>query len=353
MSSKRQVKAGDKLIGGGARITVQSMTNTETWDVDATVAQIKSLESAGCDIVRSSVYDKECAKAISKIKQNISIPLVADVHFDYRLAIAAIENGADKIRFNPGNIGSEAKVRELVSCAKMHSAPVRIGVNSGSVEKEMLEKYGGPTPEAMVESVLKHVRILERAQYEDMVLSVKASNVPDTVKAYRLLDKQVDYPLHIGVTEAGSDSEGLVKSSMGIGALLLDGIGDTLRVSLTGDVVQEVVAAKMILRAAGILKTGVEVVSCPTCGRCKVDLTSVVNRAKNELVCDDKYIKVAIMGCVVNGPGEAKEADIGIAFAPDGAVMFKKGERVFSGKKDEVIKEFFQQAKLLINTEEQ
>ncbi|MBQ9833042.1 MAG: (E)-4-hydroxy-3-methylbut-2-enyl-diphosphate synthase, partial [Clostridia bacterium] len=251
MSSKKQVRAGGILIGGGARVTIQSMTNTETWDDEATVRQIKSLEDAGCDIVRSSVYDMECAKAIGRIKQRIKIPLVADVHFDYRLAVAAIENGADKIRFNPGNIGSEANVRELVACAKMHHAPVRIGVNSGSVEKEMLQKYNGPTPEAMVESVLKHVRILEKAEYTDIVLSVKASNVPDTVEAYRILDKTVDYPLHIGVTEAGSDKEGLVKSAMGIGALLLDGIGDTLRVSLTGDVIQEVEAAKMILRAAG------------------------------------------------------------------------------------------------------
>ncbi len=351
MSSKLQVKVGGKLIGGGATVTIQSMTNTETWDVEATVAQIKSLENAGCDIVRSSVYDKECAKAISKIKQRISIPLVADVHFDYRLAIAAIENGADKIRFNPGNIGSKENVRELVACAKMHNAPVRIGVNSGSVEKEMLQKYGGPTPQAMVESVLKHVKILEEEQYTDIVLSVKASNVPDTVEAYRILSKITDYPLHIGVTEAGSDSEGLVKSAMGIGALLLDGIGDTLRVSLTGDVVQEVNAAKLILRAAGLLKTGVEVVSCPTCGRCKVDLSSVVARAKKELVCEDKYFKAAIMGCVVNGPGEAREADIGIAFAPDGAVMFKKGERVFSGKANVVTEEFFTQAKRMINDE--
>lgn len=352
MNSKLQVKVGNKFIGGDAFITIQSMTNTETWDVEATVNQIKSLEKAGCDIVRSSVYDKECAKAIKKIKEQINIPLVADVHFDYRLAISAIENGADKIRFNPGNIGSKENVRALVSCAKMHHAPVRIGVNSGSVEKEMLKKYGGPTPKAMVESVLEHVKILEEENYTDIVLSVKASNVPDTVEAYRLLSKITDYPLHIGVTEAGSDSEGLVKSAMGLGALLLDNIGDTLRVSLTGDVVQEIDAAKMILRSAGLLKTGVEVVSCPTCGRCKVDLSQVTARAKKELKCEDKYLKIAIMGCVVNGPGEAKEADIGIAFAPDGAVMFKKGERVFSGKQDVVKEEFFAQAKRMINDEQ-
>ncbi|MEL7607937.1 MAG: flavodoxin-dependent (E)-4-hydroxy-3-methylbut-2-enyl-diphosphate synthase [Bacillota bacterium] len=340
----KRVMVGGVPLGGGAPVSVQSMTNTDTRDIEATVAQILALESAGCDIVRASVYDKECASAFARIRPRIHIPLVADIHFDYRLAILAMENGADKIRFNPGNIGSEQNVRALVSCAKAHRVPIRVGVNAGSLEKDVLDRFGGPTPEAMLESALKHVRLLEGEGFFEIVLSLKASNVQDTVKAYRLASKEVDYPLHLGVTEAGRSLSGIVKSSVGIGALLLDGIGDTIRVSLTGDPVKEVEAGLWILRAAGVDKGGVEIISCPTCGRCRVDLESAVERVERALPKNGPKIKVAVMGCAVNGPGEAKEADIGIAFGPENAVVFRCGEKAYAGKMPEILDRFVQDA---------
>lgn len=335
--SSRQVSVAGAAIGGGAPMTIQSMTNTDTRDVQATAAQILALEAAGCEIVRCSVYDMDCAEAIPDIKANIHIPLVADIHFDVRLAIAAIEHGADKLRFNPGNIGGETQVKRLAACASMHHVPIRIGVNSGSVEPALLQKYGGPTPEAMVESALTHAALLEREGFYDTVLSLKASNVPDTVAAYRQAAQRTDYPLHIGVTEAGAGSDAAIKSAVGLGALLLEGIGDTLRVSITGDPVQEVYAAQAILQAAGIRRFGVEVVSCPTCGRTGVDLLSAVTEVKARLAHIKQPLTVAVMGCAVNGPGEAREADVGIAFGSGSGVLFEKGEQKASGTARDMI----------------
>ena len=346
---KRSVMAKNVPMGGGSPITIQSMTNTDTANAEATVEQIKRLERAGCEIVRVSVYNEDCVNAIPAILERISIPLVADIHFDYKLAIGAMKNGVHKIRFNPGNIGNAANVRELVACAKDLRVPVRIGVNAGSLEKSMLERFNGPTPEAMVESALKHAAILERENFYDTVISIKASNVPDTVAAYRMADMRCDYPLHLGVTEAGLAAAALVKSAIGIGSLLLEGIGDTFRVSLTGDPALEVKAAQMILRSVGLRKEGVELVSCPTCGRCKVDLETVARRVTEELPNDKGYLKVAVMGCAVNGPGEAKEADIGIAFGENNAVVFKHGEREFSGPLPEVVEQFLQAAKEMLD----
>ncbi len=345
---KRSVLVRGVQIGGGAPITIQSMTNTDTADVNATVEQIKRLERAGCEIVRVSVYNEACVSAIPSILERISVPLVADIHFDYKLAIGAMKNGVHKIRFNPGNIGNAANVRELVACAKDCRVPVRVGVNAGSLEKGMLERFGGPTPEAMVESALKHVAILEREGFYDTVISIKASNVPDTVAAYRMADMRCDYPLHLGVTEAGLAAAALVKSSIGIGSLLLEGIGDTFRVSLTGDPVIEVKTALLILRALGLKKEGVELISCPTCGRCNVDLEAVARRVEAELPQDKGFLKVAVMGCAVNGPGEAKEADIGIAFGVNNAVVFKHGEREFSGPMPDVVEQFLHEAKQML-----
>lgn len=345
----RRVMVGNVAVGGGAPVTLQSMTNTDTRDADATVAQILRLEAAGCEIVRSSVYDDACAKAVSNIKSRIHIPLVADIHFDYRLAIAAIEHGVDKIRFNPGNIGSQEKVRELVAAAKDHGTPIRIGVNGGSLEKEMMERFHGPTPEALAESALKHAAILEKEGFYDTVLSVKASNVADTILANRLVSEKADYPLHIGVTESGMELAGIVKSSIGIGSLLFSGIGDTLRVSLTGDPVNEIKTGHEILAALGIRRNGVEIVSCPTCGRCAVDLESIVRRVRAELPSADAgYLKIAVMGCVVNGPGEAKEADIGVAFAPGGGMVFKKGEKAYTAPLADIVDRFIADAKSMI-----
>ncbi|MBR3382095.1 MAG: flavodoxin-dependent (E)-4-hydroxy-3-methylbut-2-enyl-diphosphate synthase [Clostridia bacterium] len=340
----KSFKIRDIAIGGGAPVTIQSMTNTDTRDARATAAQILELEAAGCEIVRFSVYDEDCAKAIPTIRELTHIPLVADIHFDHRLAIAAIENGIDKVRINPGNIGSEAKVRELVAAAKERHIPIRIGVNGGSLEKDVLAKYG-VTAEAMVESALSHVAILERCGFEDIVLSLKASTVAKTVEAYRIARERTPYPLHLGVTEAGSGEAALVKSSIGIGSLLLDGIGDTIRVSMTGSPVQEVHAAKRILNAVGLRSEGVEVVSCPTCGRTRVDLPAIVERVSNALPNTDKPLRVAVMGCAVNGPGEAREADIGIAFGSVNAVVFRKGELVYSDKLPGVIDRFIEDVK--------
>lgn len=332
-------KIGSVRIGGGAPVTIQSMTNTDTRDAEATTAQILALEEAGCEIVRFSVYDEKCAEAIPYIKAHTHIPLVADIHFDHRLALAAIDKGIDKIRINPGNIGSEAKVRELASAAKANGIPIRIGVNGGSLEKDILAKYG-VTAEGMVESALAHAAILERCGFHDIVLSLKASTVFKTVEACRIARERTCYPLHLGVTEAGMGEDAIVKSSIGIGSLLLDGIGDTIRVSLTGDPVREVVAAKRILAAAGLRPQGVEVVSCPTCGRTRVDLPAIIDKVNAALPKTDKALRIAIMGCAVNGPGEAREADIGIAFGSVNAVVFKKGELCYSDALPGVVDRF-------------
>lgn len=337
MASVKQVLVGGVPVGGGARISVQSMTNTDTRDIEATSAQIHSLESAGCDIVRVSVYDMDCALALKGIKDAIHIPLVADIHFDYRLAIAALENGADKLRFNPGNIGEAARVKLLADCARSHNVPIRVGVNGGSLEKDLLEKYGRPSAEAMVESALHHVRLLEEAGFYDIVISIKSSSVLDTVNGYRLLSKSTEYPLHVGLTEAGMGNYAIVKSAVCMGALLVDGIGDTIRVSLTGDPVDEVYTAIDILCAAGLRSAGVEIISCPTCGRCRVELLDIVTELNERLCTVSIPVKIAVMGCAVNGPGEAKGADIGIAFGEGNGVLFKHGVKLSSGPVEEII----------------
>lgn len=333
----RSVKVGNILIGGGNNVVIQSMCNTDTRNVKETVAQIKRLEEAGCEMVRVAVPDMEAAKAIDEIKKEISIPLVADIHFDYRLALEAMEQGIDKVRINPGNIGSEEKIRAVVEKAKEKHIPIRIGVNSGSLEKDLLEKYGHVTPEALVESALKHVKILERYDFHDIVISIKASSVPFSIAAYSLLSQKVDYPLHVGITEAGTVWGGTVKSAVGIGSILAMGIGDTIRVSLTGDPVEEIKAAKEILKSLELRKFGVEFVSCPTCGRTQIDLVSIASQVEEKCRKINKNIKVAVMGCVVNGPGEAREADIGIAGGKGEGLIFKKGEIIKKVPENELI----------------
>lgn len=334
----RKVYCGDFAIGGDAPISIQSMTNTKTADVQSTVRQIKKLEEAGCEIVRVAVPDMESAEAIQKIRRNIQIPLVADIHFDYRLALTCIDNGVDKLRINPGNIGDIDRVKAVVKKAKERNIPMRIGVNAGSIEKRILDKYGGVTAEAMVESALEHVSILEHLDYYDTIISLKASDIPLTLAAYQLMSEKVDYPLHIGITEAGTLWSGTIKSSVGIGALLLNGIGDTIRVSLTGDPVEEIKVAKEILQSAGIRSFGVEIISCPTCGRCQIDLISLTNKIEKKIKNINKPIKVAIMGCAVNGPGEAREADIGIAGGKSSALLFKKGEIIRKIEEEQIEK---------------
>ncbi|MCR5673896.1 MAG: flavodoxin-dependent (E)-4-hydroxy-3-methylbut-2-enyl-diphosphate synthase [Lachnospiraceae bacterium] len=320
------IKIGDRVIGGGNPILIQSMTNTKTEDVEATVAQIKRLEAAGCDIVRSTVPTAEAAAAISAIKSRINIPLVADIHFDYRMAIAAIENGADKIRINPGNIGSEANLREVVAVAKERGIPIRVGVNGGSLEKDILAKYNGVTAKGIVESALDKVHMIEDCGYDEIVVSIKSSNVLMSIEAHDALAPVCPYPLHVGITESGTLRSGSIKSSVGLGIILEHGIGDTIRVSLTGDPVEEVVTAKLILKTLGLKKGGIDVVSCPTCGRTNIDLIGLANSVENLVSGYDLDIKVAVMGCVVNGPGEAKEADIGIAGGIGEGLLIKKGE---------------------------
>ncbi len=322
----KQVKAGNLLIGGGAPISVQSMTNTDTRDFAATSAQIARLAKAGCDIVRISVYDNACADNVRALVDASAVPLVADIHFDHRLAIRSVENGISKLRINPGNIGGEANVRTLADCLKAHNIPVRIGVNSGSIEKDILAKYGGVTAEGMVESALSHARMLEKCGFDDIVLSMKASDVRRTIEAYRLASKVCDYPLHVGVTEAGTPGMGNVKSAIGIGALLYDGIGDTIRVSLTGDPEPEAAAGIEILRALD-LRSGVNVISCPTCGRTCIDVSGIAQRVQRATAHVKKNLTVAVMGCVVNGPGEAREADIGMAGGRNGGMLFRKGQQ--------------------------
>ena len=320
------VRIGNRVIGGGNPILIQSMTNTKTDDVEATVNQILRLEEAGCEIIRSTVPNEACAKAISEIKKRIHIPLVADIHFDYKMAIAAIENGADKIRINPGNIGGEEKLRAVVNKAKEYNVPIRVGVNSGSLEKELVEKYNGVTAEGIVESALDKVRMIENAGYDNMVVSIKSSDVMMCVKAHEILAPKCAYPLHVGITEAGTVKAGNIKSAVGLGIILNQGIGDTIRVSLSDDPVEEIISAKHILRTLGLRKGGIEVVSCPTCGRTNIDLISLANSVEKMVAGYDLDIKVAVMGCAVNGPGEAKEADIGIAGGLNEGLLIKKGE---------------------------
>jgi len=315
------------------------MTNTDTRDIAATVEQIRKLEEAGCDIVRVAVPDNEAAQAIRQIKKAIGIPLVADIHFDYRLALASIENGADKIRLNPGNIGGADRVKKVVEMAKPRGIPIRIGVNSGSLEKEILAKYGGVTPEGMVESALGHARILEELDFHDIAISLKASSVPMTIEAYRLISEKTDYPLHIGVTEAGTVFSGTVKSAAALGCLLAEGIGDTIRISLTGDPEEEVRVGIELLKALGLRESGIEFISCPTCGRTKIDLIKIANEVEKRLEGSRKHIKVAVMGCAVNGPGEAREADIGIAGGSGEALLFKKGEIIRKIPQDRIVDE--------------
>ncbi|MDO4261432.1 MAG: flavodoxin-dependent (E)-4-hydroxy-3-methylbut-2-enyl-diphosphate synthase [Eubacteriales bacterium] len=324
----KAVRIGDRVIGGGNPILIQSMTNTRTEDVTATVEQIRRLTEAGCEIVRCTVPTEEAARAIGEIKKQITIPLVADIHFDYRMAIAAMENGADKIRINPGNIGSMERIRAVVDTAKERDIPIRVGVNSGSLEKELLEKYGGVTAEGIVESALDKVRIIEELGYDNLVVSIKSSDVLMCAKAHELIADKTDHPLHVGITEAGTLFSGNIKSAVGLGIILSKGIGDTIRVSLTGDPVEEIKSAKLILRTLGLRKGGVEVVSCPTCGRTKIDLIGLANQVETMVSGFPLDIKVAVMGCVVNGPGEAREADIGIAGGDGIGLLIRHGEVV-------------------------
>lgn len=332
------IKIGDRIIGGGNSVLIQSMTNTRTEDVVPTVAQIKQLEKAGCEIIRSTVQTMEAASALKEIKKQISIPLVADIHFDYKLAIAAIENGADKIRINPGNIGSRDRVKAVVDAAKERNIPIRVGVNSGSLEKEYLDKYHGVTAEGIVESALSKVRMIEELDYDQLVISIKSSQVMMCVKAHELLAPKTDYPLHVGITESGTLTSGNIKSALGLGIILNQGIGDTIRVSLTGDPVEEIKSAKLILKTLGLRKGGIEVVSCPTCGRTRIDLISLANQVEKMVENYDLDIKVAVMGCVVNGPGEAREADIGIAGGISEGLLIKKGEIIKKVPENELLK---------------
>ena len=324
----RVIHIGDRVIGGGNPILTQSMTNTKTEDVAATVAQILELEAAGCEIVRCTVPTLEAAKAIAEIKKEIHIPLVADIHFDYKMAIAAMENGADKIRINPGNIGGMDKVKAVVDVAKERNIPIRVGVNSGSLEKELVKKYNGVTAEGIVESALDKVAMIESLGYENMVISIKSSDVMMCIKAHELLVEKTNYPLHVGITESGTYFSGNIKSSVGLGVILYQGIGDTIRVSLTGNPVEEIKTAKLILKTLGLRKGGIEVVSCPTCGRTQIDLIGLANQVETLVAGYPLDIKVAVMGCVVNGPGEAKEADLGIAGGIGEGLLIKKGEIV-------------------------
>ena len=334
---KREVTVGRVKIGGNNPISIQSMTNTDTRDVKETVEQIKRLETAGCEIIRVAVPDMEAATAVGEIKKQIKIPLVSDIHFDYRLALECIKNGVDKVRINPGNIGDKERVKMVVDACRERNIPIRIGVNGGSLEKELLKKYGKPTADALVESALSHVKILEDLDFFDIVVSIKVSDVPTMLKAYRKFNEISDIPLHVGVTEAGTREAGMVKSAVGIGALLLEGIGNTMRVSLTADPVEEIYAAKEILKVLGLRKQGAELISCPTCGRTRINMIPIAEEMEKRLRDIDKDIKVAVMGCAVNGPGEAREADIGVAGGVGEGLIFKKGEILRKVKEDEII----------------
>ena len=337
----KQISVGGVLIGGGAPVSIQSMTNTRTDDVQATLAQIRALATAGCDIVRVAVPDMEAARAVAKIKENSPIPVVVDIHVDYKLALEAIAAGADKVRINPGNIGGEDRVKAVADACRLHNIPIRIGVNGGSLEKNLLAKYGGVCPEAMVESAFGHVKLLNKFDFDDICISLKSSSVPMTMAAYRKMREQSDYPLHLGVTEAGTVRMGTLKSAVGIGGLLATGVGDTIRVSLSADPVEEIYAARDILKAAGIRKDGAELVSCPTCGRTRIDLISLAGEVEERLKGVDKPITVAVMGCVVNGPGEASAADCGIAGGMGEGLLFKKGEIIKKVPQDQLVDELF------------
>ncbi len=333
-----EVKIGNRVIGGGNPILIQSMTNTKTWDVDATVSQINELAAAGCDIIRCAVPDMRAAEALPAIKERISIPLVADIHFDYRLAIAAMENGADKIRINPGNIGNIDRIRAVVDVAKERNIPIRVGVNSGSLEKELVQKYSGVTAEGLVESALDKVRIIEELGYDNLVISIKSSDVMMCVRAHEIIADKTNHPLHVGITEAGTLISGNIKSAAGLAMILSQGIGDTIRVSLTGAPIEEIKSAKLILRTLGLRKGGIEVVSCPTCGRTQIDLIGLANKVETMVSeFDDLNLKVAVMGCVVNGPGEAKEADIGVAGGVGEGLLIKHGEIIKKLPEDQLL----------------
>ncbi len=335
----RQINVGGVAIGGGAPVSIQSMTNTPTHDVEATLKQIRQLATAGCEIVRVAVPDERAARAIGALKAGSPVPLVADIHFDYRLALIAAEQGIDKIRINPGNIGDAGRVEAVAKACQERGIPIRIGVNGGSLEKELLEKYGGPTPEAMVESALGHARLLEQFGFEDICISLKTSSVPTTMQAYHLMAERYDYPLHLGVTEAGTPTMGVLKSAAGIGGLLALGIGDTLRVTLTADPVEEIAVARQILKAIGLRREGPELISCPTCGRTQIDLIPMAQKVEELLKSVDKPITVAVMGCVVNGPGEARHADVGLAGGKGEGVLFKHGQIVAKVPEDRLIPE--------------
>ena len=339
----RQIHIGKVAIGGGAPISVQSMTNTKTTDTEATVAQIRALQAAGCDIVRLAVPDMEAAKNLGNILRQVTVPLVADIHFDYKLALEAIHQGIHALRLNPGNIGGEEKVKAVVKAAKEAGISIRIGVNAGSLDKKILKKYGGVTPEALVESAMEHVRILEALDFHDMKISLKAHDVPLTIAAYRLMSQTVDYPLHLGITEAGTVNTGIIKSAVGIGALLAEGIGDTFRISLTGDPVVEVRVANEILKSLGLKEYGPTLVACPTCGRTSIDLPAIAAQVEEKLKDIEEPIEVAVMGCVVNGPGEARGADVGIAGGNGEGLIFRKGEIVRKVPEADLVNELFQE----------
>lgn len=336
---KKQVNAGGVLIGGGAPVSIQSMTNTKTADVAATVEQCRRLSEAGCEIIRITVNDADAAEGFREIRKKIDAPLVADIHFDYRMALASIDAGADKIRINPGNIGSRENVKKVVDAAKAARIPIRVGVNSGSLEKDILEKYGKVTAEGLAESGIRNVRLLEEFDFDDIVLSIKASDVRMNNEAYRIANERCDYPLHIGVTEAGTKKKGMIKSAIGIGALLLDGIGDTMRVSLTADPVEEIYAAKEILSSIGLRERGIDITSCPTCGRTKVDLERIVDEVEKRLDGIKKNVHIAVMGCAVNGPGEAREADLGVACGDGEGLIFSHGEIIKKVREGEIADE--------------
>ena len=337
MGSKIQVKAGNVLIGGGAPVSIQSMLNVPSTDIEGSAAQAKRLEEAGCQIIRAAIPDMEAVKLIPALKEAVSVPIVADIHFNYKLALEACAAGVDKIRINPGNIGSDDRVKAVADACKSRNIPIRIGVNSGSLEKEILARYGHPTPQALCDSALYHASLLEKFDFYDMVLSMKSSTVSTMVQAYEIAAQSCDYPLHLGVTEAGTERMGVIKSAAGIGALLLRGIGDTIRVSLTADPVREVYAANDILKAIDLKQGGVQFVSCPTCGRTRIDLVKIAGEVEDRLRGCEKDIKVAVMGCVVNGPGEAKEADIGIAGGDGCGLVFKKGEIIAKVPEDKLV----------------
>lgn len=344
----RELRIGNVKVGGDAPVTVQSMTNTDTSDIKATVAQINALVDAGCEIVRVAVPDMQAADAVGSIKKSIQIPLIADIHFDWRLAIKCLEGGVDCLRINPGNIGDKERIRQVVKAAKERHVPIRIGVNAGSLEKDILSRYGHPTPEALVESAMRHITILEEMDFRDIKVSLKASSVPLTVKSYRLLAEKVDYPFHIGITEAGTLFSGTIKSAAGLGILLADGIGDTMRVSLTGDPVDEVRAGWEILKALELRKRGATIISCPTCGRLKFNSIAIAKEIEEKLANMKDSVKVAIMGCVVNGPGEAIEADIGIAGGDGAGMLYIKGKQTRKVKEEEIVKTVLEEVEKLI-----